>query len=168
MENNEVTKAEGTESGKRITILEGSELRSLQALRIVALVLQGALNDLLTVGPAEGRASDGSYPDEIEKAKAKTWAPVNSALRHLQSILAMIREEVCSPPTENLLKLVDTLNATIAQLEEQGEAKLHLEYGAKLERQLAKAGSGRRPALAGTRLSRLRQSLSEIFPAYEA
>jgi len=139
MGNEAVAKLVETETSKTITRLETSQLAALRAIRLAALALESGINDLLTVGPP-----CGSHPDEIEAAKARTWEPVNSALRHLGSITRMLREETGCPPVENLEELVVSLNTTIATLEGQQSERLSAERLAKLHEQLARAGAPRR------------------------
>jgi len=109
--------------------LEGTQLRSLKALRVAALVLEGTMNDLLTVGPADGRGSD-----EVEEAKSRTWEPVDQFLKRTETILALIREEVWGPPKENLRKMVCDLDTAIKELEDRDRTKSRPDLKAALEK----------------------------------
>jgi len=143
VENKEVVNFVDTDSSSKIARLESAQLASLRAIRLAAMVLQGAMNDMLTVGPA-----DGSAPDEIEDAKARTWEPVDKSLQRLASVIGMIREDVWAPPQENLEKLIDGLNVVIAQVEGRANTKARFQRQARLDAQLAKI-----PPIAGTRAS---------------
>jgi hypothetical protein len=154
---------------EKIERLEASQLASLRTIRLAALALEAGMTDLLIVGPPYGY-----NPEEVEAAKSVTWAPVDKSLQRLANVIGMLREAIPAPPVENLENLIASLNSTIATLEEQQSARLSADLKARRDAQFAKVGRRREgPALAGTRVSelreansRLRQSLADAFPDF--